>query len=352
MKYWLSHHFPCINATLNTAYRAFRLYSANHSLRAWGVFLRHMFRSWILQQAVPPFITIAPTYRCLCRCVHCGIYNSNHQSESEISTDQIKSVIDQAKKLGVLQVTFTGGEPMLREDLYELIRYAHVRGLLTRINTCGLLLSASRVARLKRAGLSQCAISMDDAEPATHDRLRGVPGAFDHVLKGIGYLMKVGIPCQINTYASRRVVTEGLEGIISLGRRLGVLAVYIILPVAIGRWDRDFSRVLTEKEKARVRTLQETTFVHLELATDTTLCGIYQKGILFVSPSGKITPCPFVSIPFGNISDLSLRKVWLLHCSGLGETILGECPMNNPEMRVELINHIRSVARNAVVCNL
>ena len=336
--------YPYLKSSLNTVYRAFRLYSANRSMKAWGVFARHLYRSRVLKKPNPPFITIAPTYRCPCSCVHCGIYEKGRRGEAEISTLQIKSVIDQAKRLGVLQVTFTGGEPMMRQDLYELIRYAHIRGLLTRLNTSGLFLSKSNVTRLKSAGLTQCAVSIDDADPAIHDRLRGVPGAFDCALRGIGYLKDAGIPCQINTYASRRMVTRGLEKIITLGRRLGVLAVYIIMPVAIGRWNEMYSRVLSEEEKSRVRALQEMTFVHLELATDKTLCGVYQKGILFVSPQGQITPCPFVSFPFGNIADLSLKNVWMEHCSRLRETIRGECPMNDPGRRKELARHVRSVA--------
>lgn len=336
--------YPYLKTSLNTVYRALRLYSANRSIKAWGVFVRHLYRSRVLKKPDPPFITIALTYRCPCSCIHCGIYEKNRRDEAEITASQVKSVIDQAKRLGVLQVTFTGGEPMMRQDLYELIRYARIRGLLTRLNTSGLFLSKSNVARLKRAGLTQCAVSIDDADPAIHDRMRGVPGAFDSAVRGIGYLRDAGILCQINTHASRRLVTQGLENIIDLGRRLGVLAVYIIMPVAIGRWDEIYSQVLSEEEKFRVRALQEMTFVHLELAAEKTLCGIFQKGILFVSPQGRITPCPFVPFSFGNITDLSLKKVWKEHGSRLGNGIRGECPLNDPGKRKELALHVRSVA--------
>jgi len=234
-----------------------------------------------------------------------------------MSAAQVKSLIDQAKRLGVLQITFTGGEPLLRADLAELVHHAHEAGMLTRINTCGLLLDARLSRRLKEAGLSQCAVSIDDADPDTHDRLRGLPGAHEGALAGIRNAMDAGILCQINTYASRRNVTDGLERIIALGRELGVLAVYIILPVAAGHWDRALHRVLDEQEKARVRALQQTTFVHLELATARTPCGICQRGILFVAPSGDITPCPFVPDAFGNIRDCRLTDVWRLHCAGL-----------------------------------
>jgi len=336
-----------LQAAANTAYRALRLYLANGSARAWGVGALHVCRR-VLAGNPPPFITIAPTYRCPCRCVHCAVRAGPGAAREEIGTGQIKSVIDQAKRIGVLQVTFTGGEPLLRDDITELVRYAHDLGLLTRINTCGYLLDRRRVAELKRAGLAQCAVSIDDADPEVHDRLRGVPGLHRRAVEGIRALVESGIMCQINTYAARRNVTGGLERIIELGRRLGVLAVYIILPTAIGRWEGAREELLTEEEKSRVRALQRVTFVHLELATADTLCGVSQRGVLFVSPRGDVTPCPFVPFAFGNVAHHSLADIWERHCAGPRIECRGECPMNVPQHREALRGHVESVARELV----
>ena len=139
-------------------------------------------------------------------------------------------------------------------------------------------------------------------------------------------------------------MTEGLERIIELGRELGVLAVYIILPTAIGRWENDFSQTLSEEEKSKVRAFQETTFVHMELPTPQTHCGIFQKGILFVSPSGRITPCPFVHFEFGNVREHSIQEIWHLHCKHLPPIHSGDCPMNRPDDRATLRQHVEFVA--------
>jgi MoaA/NifB/PqqE/SkfB family radical SAM enzyme len=342
---WLNAHFPHLNATANTIYRALCIYGARGSWQAWRRFLHFHFRSRRPYPA-PPFLTIAPTYACVCQCVHCGVQARMNSRRHEMTTEQIRSVIDQARELGVLQITFTGGEPLLREDLVELITYAHDHGFLTRINTSGILLDALRVSRLKRAGLSQCAVSIDDADPNVHDLLRGYPGAFARAVQGIENLKKYGIPCQINTYAAKRNVPRGLEAIIALGRRLGVLAVYIILPTSIGRWEDASDELLNEEEKAKVRALQETTFVHLELATANTLCGIYKKMILFVSSTGDVTPCPFVAYPFGNISDLRLEQIWRLHCQNMGKGLRGDCPMNIREDKEYLRKHVARVAQS------
>ena len=339
----LNRHLPRLSASCNTLYRAVRLYAANGSPAAWLGPLKYLGRR-TLGHCVPPFFTIAVTYRCPCRCQHCGVADRQVSRSEELDTRQFKSVIDQAKKLGVLQVTFTGGDPLLRDDLAELVRHAHSIGMLTRVNTCGMLMSRARADELKQAGLTQCAVSIDDADPAVHDRLRSSPGAFEKALAAMRRLRAVGILCQINTYAARRNVTQGLERIIALGRELGVLAVYIILPTAIGRWDGDFDQTLTEEEKAKIRALQETTFVHMELPTQQTLCGIVRKGVLFVSPRGDVTPCPFVPFIFGNVREHSVQDIWRRHCEQLWLVRAGDCPMNAPEDRRALQEHTRLVA--------
>jgi len=262
----------------------------------------------------------------------------------EMSTREIKSLIEDAKALGVLQVTFTGGDPLLRDDLEELIHHAYRLGLLTRVNTSGVLLDGNRARKLKLAGLTQCAISIDDTDPQVHDQLRGVPGAFERAVAGMRSLRDAGVLCQINTYAARRIVPEGLKRIIALGRELGVLAVYVILPIAIGRWEGDYSQRLSKEEKSKVRSLQETTFVHMELPTPQTPCGIFQKGILFVSPSGEVTPCPFVHYSFGNVRECSVRDIWRLHCKHLPRIRPGDCPMNSLDDRATLRRHVEIVA--------
>jgi len=339
----LNRYFPRLNAAANTVYRAVCVYRANGSRSAWRRLFRHHFRIRRPYPA-PPFLTAAITSRCPCHCVHCGVNAGKADSRNELTTGQLFSVIDQAKKIGVLQITFTGGEPLLREDVCDLVAYAHCQGLLTRINTSGMLLEPSLVSKLKRAGLSQCAVSIDDADPKIHDNLRGVTGSFERALEGIRILKEQGIPCQINTYAARRSIKRGLERIIALGRGLGVLAVYIILPTRIGRWENAPEEILNEAEKAEVRSLQETTFVHLELASTKTLCGIYKKMIIFVGPQGDVTPCPFVSYSFGRIQNLALEDIWLHHCSNLCDGPKGECPMNIPEAREALGKHVAFVA--------
>lgn len=260
-----------------------------------------------------------------------------------MTTEEIKSVIDAAREIGVLEVLFSAGEPLLRDDIVELVRYTHEQGLLSRINTNGLLLDAALVSKLREAGLTQCGVSIDHPDPEAHDRLRGVPGAYRRAVSGIEALVRAGVPCQIQTYTSRPLIPEGLKEIAALGKRLGVMNVYFFFPVAVGRWDGSFEEVLTDDERASVRSLQDPTFVHVELPAPETPCCLFTKSILYVSPRGEVTPCPFVPYALGNIREHPLPDIWRRHCAALDFEMRGACPMNFPGHRETLKNHVASV---------
>ncbi|UCC38329.1 MAG: SPASM domain-containing protein, partial [Candidatus Aminicenantes bacterium] len=149
--------------------------------------------------------------------------------------------------------------------------------------------------------------------------------------------------CQIQTYASRQIVESGLEEIIALGRRLGVMGIYILFPIAAGRWDGAFDEVLTEKERARVRELQDLTRVHLELPTPETLCCLFTRSILYVSAQGDVSPCPFMPYRLGNIKEHSMKDLWQVHCKGLSLELKGNCPLNVAQYREAIEKHIDAV---------
>ena len=340
---FLSENFMSITTSVNAIYRIFRWYQLNGSATAWlRLFTHYVQRT--LGKSVPPFILIAPTYRCQCHCIHCAVDSSQTGEKYEMTTAPIKSVIDQAKELGVIQVVFTGGEPLMREDITELVAHAHEAGLITRVITNGLLLNRALVKDLKKAGLTQCSVSIDDADPEIHDRLRGFPGLFKQAIEGIKNLSDFNILCQIHTYAAKRNIPDGLERIIELGKQLHVFSVCISFPIALGRWRQKFDQVLNEEERKQVRRLQDLTFVHVELPTHKAQCRVAQKSFLFVSPHGNVTPCPFVPYPFGNIHEISLSDLWKQHSEALNFEYRGECPMNSIKQRNVLKRHVKRIA--------
>jgi MoaA/NifB/PqqE/SkfB family radical SAM enzyme len=314
-----------------------RLYYLNRSGKAWYLLFRH-FLIKTLKKDIPNVITIGLTYRCQCHCVHCSSNVPNRKQAAELKTWQVKSIIDQAKKLGVVRITFFGGEPLLRNDIVELTQYAHKVGMITRINTNGWLLNRELISKLKDAGLNLCDVSIDDPDPQTHNRLRGLPGIYKKAVEGIKILKEFNILCQIVTYAARKNVTTGLEEIINLGRRLGVFAVSIIFPITTGCWLNRTEVLLTEEEKERVRQLGDSDFVHIELPTSASLCNVCKKASIYVAPEGNVTPCPFIPYAIGNIKQEPLHDIWRRLSSRCNLKMVGNCPMNDAQCRETLKN--------------
>jgi len=341
----LSERLPRLNAAAGTVYRSLRLYYCNRSLRAWWALLAHLARS-VVSRSVPRYMTLGITFRCQCRCVHCYARGRTPDDREELTTEEAKWVLDQARRLGVLQVTFSGGEPLLRDDVAELVRHARRLGLITRISTNGLLLNRDRVAKLKDAGLTLCGVSIDDADPQTHDRLRGLPGLYARALDGIGNLRDLGVPCEILTHGARRNVDAGVKRTIALGRQLGVQSVYVFFPIASGAWEEDFEQLLTEQEKAQLRKLHTITFSHVEIPTPASPCCVLNRSVLYVSPYGDVTPCPFIPFAVGNVRSHALRQLWQRYCDGPDIDVRGDCVLNNAEAREALRRHVRCAAES------
>ena len=313
--------------------------------------LRYLLNNKIKKRVVPQVITVGITYSCQCKCVHCSSAVPKLKKslkDKEMKTWQIKDLIDQASLMGIPRITFFGGEPLMRKDLFEFIRYANAKGMLTRINTNGLALNDKVVAKLKEAGLTHCDVSIDDPNPEIHDKLRGVPGLFERATKGIHLLRKNGMLCQIVTYAGKRNVTAGLERIIELGRKLDVTEVSIVFPMATGCWFESFEELLSEEERLRVRDLADAKFVHVEIPTSKDRCNVIKKSSLYVSPEGNVTPCPFIPWSFGNVKNHKLHTLVNAFYSEFNHDFRGDCVMNDEYSREFLQKAIQEI--NLTVC--
>lgn len=135
----------------------------------------------------PEGATIELTYACNLRCVHC--YNPTHRALShELSTREICSILDQMADLGVLRLTFSGGEPSLRPDMGDILQYAHHRGFLIQLLTNATRITLPFVETLEREGVADVVVSVYGASAATYERMTGVAGSFAHFARGLSYL--------------------------------------------------------------------------------------------------------------------------------------------------------------------
>jgi 12,18-didecarboxysiroheme deacetylase len=150
-----------------------------------------------------PVVVWNMTQRCNLKCIHCYARATTKAAENELSTSEGRALIDDLAQFGSPVILFSGGEPLMREDLPDLAEYAVQKGMRAVISTNGTLITRDMARKLKAIGLSYVGVSLDGME-AVHDHFRGVPGAFQSALKGIRNSqeagIKVGLRFTINRY--------------------------------------------------------------------------------------------------------------------------------------------------------
>lgn len=160
--------------------------------------------------SAPLRMDLALTFRCQNNCVHC--YAGGPHSTSELTTQQWKEVIDKLKHIGIFIVTFTGGEPTLREDLPELLKYAQDGGIVTGLITNGRKLKDKKyIKRLEKAGLDFVQITLESHKAVVHDRITGVKGSWKETIQGIKNALNTQIYVTTNTTLNMHNADSFLE---------------------------------------------------------------------------------------------------------------------------------------------
>jgi MoaA/NifB/PqqE/SkfB family radical SAM enzyme len=157
------------------------------------------------------------TRNCNLACIHCRASAANGPHEGELSTAECRRIIDDIVGFSAPTVILTGGEPLMRPDLFDIIEYGQEKGLRMVIAVNGTLLDESTAGRLKAAGIKRVSLSVDGKDRQSHDSFRGVEGSFDAVTKAAGTLRKTGLSFQFNTTVTALNVNEIDEYIPSHG---------------------------------------------------------------------------------------------------------------------------------------
>jgi radical SAM protein with 4Fe4S-binding SPASM domain len=272
----------------------------------------------------PVLSEIAVTYRCNLRCEFC--YVGDHDYE-ELNTSDMKRVIYKIyHEAKVPSVSFTGGEPLLRTDIVELVSYASDIGLWTNLITNATLLDNNRVQVLKQSGLSSAQVSIEGPEPQLHDRITGKPGAFDATIEGIELFQKAGIPVHTNTTISRHNIDYALD-IVSLAKKMGLsrLSMNLLIPCGSALKKRDIwvsyseigDRILQLKHHAANLELKFLWYSPLPMCKFNPIAyGLGNKscaaitGLLSIDPMGNIIPCSSWRKPVGSLLRHDFLDVW------------------------------------------
>ena len=297
-----------------------------------------------------PFIVIwETTQACDLSCVHCRACAQPVRSALELSTDEAKRLIDEVAALEAPVFVLTGGDPLKRPDIFDLVQYAHDRGVRISLTPSATpLLTQDAILRLKQCGLARLAISLDGPSAEVHDKFRRVPGSYEWTLNAVRWAREIGLPVQINTTITRHNL-QYIDSMIRLLEGLDIVlwSVFFLVPTGRGstvdlisaeEFEQVFEKLYrtsqrvkfdiksTEAQHYRRFLLQRRTEEKrkgnslpssLALSTDTpdgigrAPRGINDgKGFVFISHLGEVFPSGFLPISADNIRKQSLADLY------------------------------------------
>jgi radical SAM protein with 4Fe4S-binding SPASM domain len=296
------------------------------------------------RETVGPVVFWNITNRCNLSCLHCYSRSGpGTGKDTELTTSEARDLIDDLAGLGVPVLLFTGGEPLLRGDLFELAAHAASAGIRTALSTNGTLITAENARKIRDAGIGYVGISLDGARPETHNRFRGDPAAFSRAIAAFTHCRDAGIRCGVRVTLTRENAGE-LADLIDLSDSIGASRFCLYWLVPSGRGFDSYERLQLDRDQARealevmFRKAQEIDPERMEFLTVdapqdcvstlalmerenspdrdaarsliASLKGGCSAGVRVadIDPSGNIWPCQFARDPAFLVGNVRLRR--------------------------------------------
>jgi radical SAM protein len=288
----------------------------------------------------PMLVIWEATQACDLACVHCRASAQSERNPKELTTEQGYRLLDEIRSFGEPLMVFTGGDPLKRPDLYDLIRYSVKIGLRTNVTPSATpLLTKEAIDGFKAAGITRMAISLDGPDAASHDDFRGVPGTFDRAMFALEYARDIGLDTQLQTTVTQRNrarLPEMAQIAKDVRTRMWSLF-FLIVTGRAGESDdltapeyEEVFEFMYELSKTATFGVKTTEAMHYRRYVAQRIkaehgvtenenakgvawrtAGVSDgKGFVFVSHQGEIFPSGFLPLSGGNVLDQSLTDVY------------------------------------------
>lgn len=268
------------------------------------------------------------TKQCNLYCDHCYRDSDQKQYDNELTTEEGIKLIDEIAGAGFKILILSGGEPLMRKDIFELASYAKSIGLKPVVGTNGTLITSEVARQMKASGIEAVAVSIDDLSDEKHDTFRHSPGAFNKAIKGIEYCIRSGIRVQINTTVTK-ANQESILKITDLARSIGASSHHPFFLVEVGRGNNlehlalenkeymDLIHDILDKQVSSELELKPTCAPQfMAIARQKNINMRFTRGCIAgigyccILPNGDVHICPYLPVKVGNVKEDSFDRIW------------------------------------------
>lgn len=290
----------------------------------------------------PKWIAWEITGRCNLNCIHCRSSSTMGSDQGDFSLIEAKALIDDITSIAKPVVVLSGGEPLMRKDVFDIASYGTSKGLRMALATNGNLIDDQTCDRIKESGIRIVSLSLDGSTAEIHDDFRKQPGAFDSTLKAAQTLKTHGIEFLINSSFTTRN-QEDIPSVYQLAKKTGAVAWYMFMIVPMGRGEELMSELISKEDyeeilkwhfdmelKEKEMLVRPTCAPHyyriiqqeaksrgldfkrrnLKFGTGGAKGCIAAQSIAFISSRGDVQPCSYFPRSAGNVREKSFKEIW------------------------------------------
>lgn len=267
------------------------------------------------------------TNACNMYCDHC-YRDAGCKAEEELSTAEAKTLLEQIARANFKIMIFSGGEPLMRPDIVELVAYATKLGLRPVFGTNGTLITLDMAKKLKEAGAMGMGISLDSLDKEKHNQFRKFPNAWEGAVQGMRNCRAVGLPFQIHTTVMEWNNHE-LEAMTDFAVAEGAVAHHFFFLVPTGRaktieaeslraeaYEETLTRIMKKQQEVPIELKPTCAPQFLRIAAQMGMKTRFRRGCLagtaycIISPRGKVQPCAYLNMELGDVRETPFDEIW------------------------------------------